>query len=159
MRFVRPVFVLALIVALAACDSSGDGGPNDPEPQEIEGSMTAEVSGRAFEADSIVQAHMVGSTLVVEGADSTGRMIRISLLNAARGTYDIGGPTSAQAQASYSNTLEEYEAIADTAGTLALTRLDSLAARGTFEFIAETVGGTRIIISSGEFLAPWSDAP
>lgn len=160
MRCSRLACAIYFMLAAAGCDSAGDNGIIIEPPPEIEGEMTADVGGRAFVADSSVHAWFIGSTLVVEGQDSTGRAIRISLLNAdAIGTYLIAGPQSGPAQAEYHTALQEYGTIADSAGSLNLTRLDSLAARGTFSFVAFSLSSGPISVQQGQFLAPLGDRP
>ena len=82
----RLSLILLLVMAgviIAACDSGGDGDPIINPPDEIVGSMAAEISGKAFEADSVT-ARFVGSTLLVEGTDSTRRSMRIAIQNLDR---------------------------------------------------------------------------
>ena len=160
MRCPNLLLLLVFAVLFAACDSSGDNGPTIEPPPEIEGEMTADVGGRAFAADVSVQAWFIGSTLVVEGQDSTGQAIRLSVLNAdGTGRYQIAGPQALEAQGSYLTGQQEYVTLADSSGTLNLTRLDTLAARGTFNFVATSLASGPISVQQGQFLAPLGDPP
>lgn len=161
MRRARLLSVLLAALIAAGCDSGGDdGGIIVEPPPEIEGSMSAEVSGKAFEADSLVGAWFIGTTLVIEGADSTGRSIRVALRNAeGTGTFAIAGLQSEAASATYWSSVQEFLSVANTPGTLTITRLDTLAVRGTFQFLAENLGGSLVAVEQGQFLAPRVDPP
>ncbi len=153
----RLSLILLLVMAgviIAACDSGGDGDPIINPPDEIVGSMAAEISGKAFEVDSVT-ARFVGSTLLVEGTDSTRRSMRIAIQNLDRpGTFSLGDALQI-ASASYLAAGVEYSSVGDSSGVVRITRLDSLATRGTFRFFGASVGGTQIAVEQGEFLAPF----
>ena len=157
------IFSLTFVILTTGCKEDDD--PADPVNNE--GSMTAQIDGTGWEADTspanLVSVLLSNGTFNLQGQTNDGEVIRItiSVYEGAR-TYNMGGLGNTANIGIYINdptgNPQGWSSFAagDNTGQLIVETDDGVTVTGRFNF--EGVGGTPVstkIISAGEFTAKY----
>lgn len=157
----RLALLLALSLALVACDSTDDAGGEACAALGLTstGSMTATAPGGSFRA-ACVTGQATGNSIALGGlenvdgsAGATQRQINISVFGASPGDYAVGG-AGLGAVVTYADVDLANPAagtFAGTSGTVTVDEASPTGASGSFSFQARNNAGQTVTVSGGSF--------